>query len=272
MNTAAVKALVKKDLRVVFRSKAVLLPMIIVPALMLVLVPAGIGIAFSFVPIDKLDPEDFDTFLKSMPPSMLAEIEGLDERQRLAFLMLGYLFAPMFLIIPLMMASVIAADSFAGERERGTLEALLYSPLSDDELFLAKALSAWVPAVLVSVLGMVLYCTTANIAAWPAMQRVFLPNTMWLLLAFWVAPAAAAVGLSVTVIVSARVKTLQEAFQLSGMVVIPVVVLMLGQIAGVLYLSNWVAFGLGVVLWAVAAGALKIGGAAFSRTEVLASK
>ena len=37
------------------------------------------------------------------------------------FIFLGYLFAPMFLIMPLMLSSIIAAESFAGERERKTL-------------------------------------------------------------------------------------------------------------------------------------------------------
>ena len=42
--------------------------------------------------------------------------------------MLVYLFAPMYLIVPMMVSAVIAADSFVGERERKTLEALLHTP------------------------------------------------------------------------------------------------------------------------------------------------
>ena len=60
-------------------------------------------------------------------------------------LMLGFLFAPMFLILPLMVASIIGADSIVGEKERKTLEALLYTPATDRELYLAKLLSAVVP-------------------------------------------------------------------------------------------------------------------------------
>jgi ABC-type Na+ efflux pump permease subunit len=171
-----------------------------------------------------------------------------------------------------MVSSVIAADSFAGEKERGTLEALLYTPTTDRELFLAKSIAAWVPAALVSVIGMVVYCATANLVSWPVMGRVWLPNTTWTLLSLWVAPAAAGVGLGFTVLVSARVKTLQEAFQLGGLVVLPVVALMLGQIGGVLYLSAPVVFGLGVVLWAVVVLLLRVGGNAFSRAEVLARR
>jgi ABC-type Na+ efflux pump permease subunit len=41
-----------------------------------------------------------------------------------------------------MVSSVLAADSFAGEKERKTLEALLYTPTTDRELFTAKLLEA----------------------------------------------------------------------------------------------------------------------------------
>ena len=79
-----------------------------------------------------------------MAPAALAIIKAL------IVLILVYFFAPFYLILPLMVASVIAADSFAGEKERKTLEALLYTPTTDGELFLAKMLSAWTPAVAVA--------------------------------------------------------------------------------------------------------------------------
>ena len=40
----------------------------------------------------------------------------------------GYLLAPLFLIVPLMVSAVLAADAFAGEKERRTLESLLHLP------------------------------------------------------------------------------------------------------------------------------------------------
>ena len=42
-------------------------------------------------------------------------------------LILGYLIAPLFLILPLVISCVIAAEAFVGEKERKTLEALLYT-------------------------------------------------------------------------------------------------------------------------------------------------
>ena len=41
----------------------------------------------------------------------------------------GYLLAPLFLIVPLMVSAVLAADAFAGEKERRTMESLLHLPV-----------------------------------------------------------------------------------------------------------------------------------------------
>jgi ABC-2 type transport system permease protein len=119
---------------------------------------------------------------------MLAQFEGYSSDQLMIVFTLVYMLAPMFLIIPLMVASVVAADSFAGEKERKTLEALIYTPTTDLELFVGKVLSAMIPAMLVTLVGFMLYALTANIAAWPTMGQIFFPNTAWIILVLWVAP------------------------------------------------------------------------------------
>ena len=170
---------------------------------------------------------------------------GLNEAQTIVVLMLVYMLAPMYLILPLMVSSVIAADSFAGEKERKTLEALLYTPTTDGELLLAKMLAAWLPALAIAWAGFVLYGTVANLAAWPTMGRIFFPNLMWIVLALWVAPAVAGLGLGVTVLVSVRAQSFQEAYQLGAMVVLPIMLLVIGQATGVMYFSTWLVLLLG---------------------------
>ena len=49
-----------------------------------------------------------------MPAGLQAELSGLRADQQIVVFVLIYLFAPMYLIVPLMVASVIAADSFGG--------------------------------------------------------------------------------------------------------------------------------------------------------------
>jgi len=167
-----------------------------------------------------------------------------------------------------MVSSVIAADSFAGEKERKTLEALLYTPTTDGELFLSKLISAWLPALGVAWGGFVLYALVVNAAAWPTMGRVFFPNLMWVFLALWVAPAAAGMGLGTTVLISVRAQGFQDAYQLGAMVVLPIVLLVIGQASGVIYFSVGLVVLLGLVLWIVDAALLWLGGRTFQRSEL----
>lgn len=270
MNGRAIRAIVRKDLKVVAQSKGVLLPLIIVPAIMLVALPAFAALAPAATDLPITPLAGMDSFLATMPAGLQAELAGYDEAQRFVVLALVYFLAPMYLIVPLMVASVIAADSFAGEKERKTLEALLYTPTTDREIFVAKLLSAWLPAVAIALGGFVLYSLVANVAAWHVMGGVFFPNAMWITLALWVAPAVAGLGLGVTVLISARAQSFQEAYQMGGIVVLPIVMLVIGQAAGVMYFSLVLVLLLGAAIWIVDAALLWLGGRVFRRSEIIA--
>jgi ABC-2 type transport system permease protein len=62
--------------------------------------------------------------------------------------------AVFFAMIPLFSASGVIADSFAGERERKTLETLLATRLPDRAIFLGKVISALIYAWAFTVLSM----------------------------------------------------------------------------------------------------------------------
>jgi ABC-2 type transport system permease protein len=198
-------------------------------------------------------------------------ILDLPESQRLVVLVNGYLLAPLFLIVPLMVASVLAADAFAGEKERKTLETLLHLPIPERDLFYAKVLGAFLPAVLVSWIGFVLFAIVVNTTAWPVMHRVFIPTRLWLVMIVWVAPAVAALGLGVMVRVSARAKSTQEANQLGGAVILPLIFLAVGQSTGLLLVTLPLAVGAGAIVWAVAVVLATGGARRFTRDRMAAA-
>ena len=86
----------------------------------------------------------------------------------------------------------------------------------------------------------------------------------------WVSPAAAGLGLATMVLVSSRASSFQEAYQLGGLVVLPVVALMLGQLAGVVYLSTGLLIIVGLALWIVDTMLLWYGASTFQRSEIIA--
>jgi ABC-2 type transport system permease protein len=271
MNWRAIWAIVRKDLKVVRQNKGVVIPLIVLPLILLVLLPGLAGLApmvTTSLPGTTLS--GLDKFVTSMPEGLQATLAAYNQEQEIIVLMLVYFLAPMYLIIPLMVANVIAADSFAGEKERKTLEALLYTPTSDADLFVAKLLSAWLPAIAIALGGFVVYGLVANLAAWPTMGEVFFPNAMWLVLAFWVAPAVAGLGLGGMVLASVRAQGFQDAYQIGAVVVLPILLLVIGQATGVMYFNLGLVFLLGLIFWLLDGLLLWLGVRTFRRSELIA--
>lgn len=270
MNWRAVFAIVRKDLKIVLQNKGVVIPTIAVPVIIFGALPWISILAPSMVSLGGNSLDKLTTLIAQMPAGLRNQLAPYSPEQQTVVFFLVYLLAPMFLIVPLMVATVIAADSFAGERERRTLETLLYSPTTDRELFVAKLLSSWLAAVVVALAGFLLYVVMANAAAWPAIGKIFFPNWMWIVLVLWVAPAAAGLGLGTMVLISSRARGFQDAYQTGGAVVLPILLLMFGQLTGAMYFSIGFVALIGVVLWVIDLVLIWYGGRAFRRGRLIA--
>jgi ABC-2 type transport system permease protein len=272
MNTRAILAVVRKDLKVVSQNKGVTLPIVISILVMFVILPWGVRLVPSLVSTGGVSANGLDTgqwLIDRMPAGLQQELAGYDQDQTMVVYILVYMLAPLFLTIPLMVSMVIAADSFAGEKERKTMEALLYTPTTDRELFVGKLLSGWLAAIAVALVGFVLYVIMADAATWSQMHRIFLPNAMWLVLIFWVVPALPGLGLGVMVLVSARAQGFQDAYQTGSVVVLPVVLLLFGQMSGVMRFSVTLVLLLGLVFWLLDGVLIWLGSCSFRRGRLL---
>ena len=269
MNTRAILAIVRKDLKVAVQNKGVILPIIILPLILFVFLPWLMAYIPSLANATGTSFSNVDQILARMPTGLLDELSGYTPDQQVTVFMLVYMLAPMFLIMPLMVSSVLAADSFAGEKERKTLEALLYTPTTDRELFTAKLLGPWSTANVVALLSFIVYAVMVNAASWHSIGRIFFPNWMWIALVLWVTPAVAGLGLVVMVFASARAQGFQDAYQTGGLVVLPVLALMIGQISGVMYFSLGVVLIVGLIIWIIDAGLLWFASKSFRRSELM---
>lgn len=269
MNTRAIIAIARKDLKVALQNRGVVLPIVILPLILFVAIPWIMAYVSSLTDMTGASFSNVGDILKRMPSGLLNELSGYDHGQQLLIFSLVYMLAPMFLIMPLMVSSVLAADSFAGEKERKTLEALLYTPTTDRELFAAKLLGAWTAAVTVALLSFIVYAVMVNAAGWQSIGQIFFPNWMWVALVFWVAPAVAGLGLVVMVFASARAQGFQDAYQTGGLVVLPVIFLMIGQISGAMYFSLGVVLLVGALVWLLDAVLLYFASKSFRRVELM---
>ena len=84
----------------------------------------------------------------------------------------------------------------------------------------------------------------------------------------WLAPAVAALGMGVMVRVSARARTAQEANQLGGAVILPLIFAAVAQSTGLLLVSLPIAFAVGGVVWLIAITLLVRGATRFTRDRL----
>ncbi|NTU56969.1 MAG: ABC transporter permease subunit [Anaerolineales bacterium] len=272
MNWRSIWAIARKDLKEVRQNKIAWGPAIVIPLIFAILMPILFSLIPQFVPVEDVQRElgDMETLLKNLPPSIQATFEGLKLEQMFVLYMTAFMLAPLFLIMPLMFSSVVGADSFVGERERKTMEALLYSPATDMELFLGKVLAAVIPAISLSWLTYLVYIIVVNVASYGLFQRIWFPLPTWWPLMFWLTPAFALLGISATVLVSSRVKTFMEAYQLTGSLVVLVLALVVGQATGVLYLGVGTVMLVGTLIWIVDAILIYLSVRNFKRSSLIA--
>lgn len=229
----------RKDWKEISRNWQVMMPIILVPLLLTVILP----VIFIYLPGMAYSQErymgDLAEIMRNLPEELRMEIMMMNSRQAMIYLMTVYLFAPFFLIIPLMASSVIASDSFAGEKERKTIEALLATPLSDEELLLGKIMVSFIPSMIVTILSFIIYTVLVDILAYDIFNgKLILPNVTWLILIFGAAPAIAFATIGLTVMISAKVKGFREAQEISAVLIIPIVMLVVGQATGAFFLGE----------------------------------
>lgn len=260
----AVRTVMRKDVTAVRRSKPIVLPMLLVPLVLILALPVSIGLLAANAPTDAVASALSSPMLEHLADPILE----LPERERLVVLVLGYLLSPLLLVIPLMVSAVLAADAFAGEKERRTLETLLHLPVPDRDLFLAKVLGAFVPAVVLTWASALGYLVVANAVAWPTLGRLFLPFAQWTVMVVWVAPAVGLLALGLLVIVSSRARTTQEANQLGGAVILPLIFLAAAQASALLLAPVPLVLAAGALVWVLAGALVGLSARRFTRDRM----
>jgi ABC-2 type transport system permease protein len=260
----------KKDWREIKRNWQVIMPIIIVPLLLSVLLPTFIMLMPELSDMPVSASGDLSLLIENLPNHIKDELIGITDEQAKIYVISLYFFTPFFLIIPLMASSVIASDSFAGEKERKTIEALLATPLSDSELFLGKILVSFITSMIVTIISFIMYSIVVNTISFFIFNgKLLLPNLVWIMLVFGVAPTLALASIGLTVLISVRVKGFKEAQQISVVLILPILMLVFGQIFGIVIFGPLMVGLLIIILGAFDLLIFKLGVKFFNREEIL---
>jgi len=190
--------------------------------------------------------DKIQVMLTNMPDAYLAGLAQYSDIQKVAVLPIKIIGIPFFLLIPLLISGIITSDSFAGERERNTLEPLMTTPIGSAELLLGKVLTPFLPALLVTWASFGILTAAVSRLINPHFVSPVFPDAVWGLSMVLVVPLFLAGTVLSEVLISARSVSVKAASALNMLLSLPVLLLMLLQSTG------FVLFSVQSMIWIVA--------------------
>ncbi len=255
------RAIVRKEWADMLRNKLVFYVIVFVPLLMLA-IPVVMLIIMSRAPVSAQDLEEMQGMLKNPIFAEMNSIEAIQSVMASNMMVL-------FLMMPLMVPVTIASYSIVGEKVTRSLEPLLATPITTTRLLLAKGFAAAVPGIAMTWICYALFLAAARILA--VSDRVFavFVDPMWLVAMFVLAPLLTVMAVMVGIVVSSRVSDPRAAEQLGSLILLPLMVLFIGTMAGFIMLNS-TTFWISSAIVAIAdVGLVYLGTALFQRETIL---
>lgn len=240
MSQSMMLPIIKKDLRGITANRRLFSSILIVPLVLTVILPSIFVLVTYFVPNEAGE-------LKQVLELLPVEKKNQPLSQIILDFMLNYILPVFFLVIPIMTASIMAASSFVGEKEKHTLETLLYCPLTLKQIFRAKVLASFFLSMLVSFLSFFAMLLVLEIESYCLTGSLIFPGISWIAILLLVSPAISLIAVTLIVRGSAKAQSVEESQQRAVFLLLPVILLIVGQFTGILLINSWILVGLGVL-------------------------
>jgi ABC-2 type transport system permease protein len=190
ISTTRIGAVVRKELRDYRRNRMIVVTMAVMP------------FVFLAVPV---------ATIFAIPAS--AASPALDKRLGLSLLYM--------LVIPVFVPATIAAYSIVGEREQGTLEPLLTTPIKGKELLLGKAVAAMIPSLVIAYVVFGIFLACVRFFANSVVAAAIFHQGPVLLTQIVFTPLLAGWAIWVGILMSARASDVRVAQQLGTLASLP---------------------------------------------------
>ena len=172
------------------------------------------------------------------------------------------------LVIPVTMPSAVSAYSVVGEREQGTLEPVLTTPIRREEFLIGKALAAFVPTLVIAYAVFGIFLGVAGLFAHPVIASAIYAGTH-VLVQLLFTPLLAGWAIWVGIAVSARSTDVRAAQQLGMLASLPPLAILALMSLNVITESTALAIGLAAALLAFDLLAWRVVAAVFDRERLV---
>jgi ABC-2 type transport system permease protein len=171
-----------------------------------------------------------------IPPGFLETCNNLSSLECIQIFLINE-FMIMFMMMPLIIPVAIAAYSIVGEKTTRSLEPLLATPITTVELLTGKALASALPAVIITWLCFGIFLLLLPVVGATAGLMKYITGPVWVIAILVIGPLMAVASVNLAVIVSSRVNDPRVAEQMAGVLIVPLLAVLFGQLAGVIILD-----------------------------------
>lgn len=196
--------------------------------------------------------------------------QAMDFVTRYGAPIIGERLVPFLLMIvgffPISISLVIALESFAGERERLSLEPLLATPLTDGQLYLGKMIASLVPPLSAAYLGIFVYLLGL------ILKTGWRPEPQLLIQILALTTVQAIVMVSGAVVISSQTTSVRAANLLASFIIVPVAELIILESLVMFWGRYHVLWWIVLVLVLIALVLCRMGLRLFNREELLGNE
>jgi len=228
-------SLVIKDFKDYTKSKYVLISIIVLPIILGILVPFEVLLYSGSFRTGATFGSGFGQFMDKVLSRVVSDWAMFTDQAK-ALISLSYIMLLVVSMIPIIITSVIASETIAGEKERKTIESLLASPLRESEIVTGKIISSFIPSMVATFISVVSFSIVMDILLYPHIGRIFFPEVFTVIILFVISPLITILAVELLIMISTRVSTVRDANQLGGILLIPLIMVVLGFLS--LYFFN----------------------------------
>jgi len=211
----------KKEIREIIKNKNIWLPIFIITIMFSIAMP----LIFSLISGSIFEDEDTVNFMNKV-------FGNVDNPEMVFINFIIKQFLIFLLMIPAMVPSLIAPASVLMEKENNTLEPLLATPIKTRELLFGKALTAMIPAFVISTANFLILTLIFDIVMYNKMGYIPLPTAEWLVVAFILSPILSFLLTMISIIVSSKSTDIRSAQGIGSVIILPIYLIIGLQVAG----------------------------------------
>jgi len=226
------KAIILKDFKSVTTNKNLMTALIIVPLVFTVVMPIIFIAAIHFAPEQT---SDFEEILGMLPEEMKSD----NMSETIIVFLLNNIMPVFFTLIPIMASSIMAASSFVGEKEKRTLETLLYSPLTLTQIFQSKVWASFLLSMTITFSSFIIMVIVVETAVLLTLGHLIIPGISWIITILVVAPSVSLLAIVFIIKGSAKAQTMEESQQRAIFLIMPLLLLIIGQFTGLVMINAW---------------------------------